>query len=147
MQIQPHLPQLRTLLRIPEQPPHSPPLSLQPYFRPQTLQPPIFSKLAPTSGVSQLLSPVARTRSWGSFSSTPCTLLDASAPLQKDASASKVSCVQLYDPIPSRLLCRWGFSSKNTRVGCHFLLQGNLPDPGIEPCLLCLLHWQADSLR
>ena len=26
-----------------------------------------------------------------------------------------------------------GFSSKNTGVGCHFLLQGNLPDPGIEP--------------
>ena len=23
--------------------------------------------------------------------------------------------------------------SKNTRVGCHFLLQGNLLDPGIEP--------------
>ena len=22
------------------------------------------------------------------------------------------------------------FSSKNTGVGCHFLLQGNLPDPG-----------------
>ena len=22
---------------------------------------------------------------------------------------------------------------KNTRVGCHFLLQGNLPDPGIKP--------------
>ena len=46
------------------------------------------------------------------------------------------SCVQLYDPIPSRLLCPWGFSSKNTRVGCHFLLQGNLPDPGIEPMSL-----------
>ena len=29
-----------------------------------------------------------------------------------------------------------GFSSKNTRVGCHFLLPtqvGNLPNPGIEP--------------
>ena len=47
-----------------------------------------------------------------------------------------LSCVQLYDPIPSRLLCPWGFSSKNTRVGCHFLLQGNLPDPGIEPMSL-----------
>ena len=22
----------------------------------------------------------------------------------------------------------------------------DLPDPGMEPCLLCLLHWQADSL-
>ena len=27
---------------------------------------------------------------------------------------------------------------QNTGVGCHFLLQGNLPDPGIKP------HWQAD---
>ena len=24
--------------------------------------------------------------------------------------------------------------------------QGDLPDPGIEPCILCLLHWQGDSL-
>ena len=26
-----------------------------------------------------------------------------------------------------------GFSSKNTRVGCHSLLQGDLPDPGTGP--------------
>ena len=26
-----------------------------------------------------------------------------------------------------------GFSGKNTGVGCHFLLQGNLPNPGIKP--------------
>ena len=25
------------------------------------------------------------------------------------------------------------FSGKNTGVGCHFLLQGNLLDPGIKP--------------
>ena len=25
-----------------------------------------------------------------------------------------------------------GFPGKNTGVGCHFLLQENLPDPGIE---------------
>ena len=25
---------------------------------------------------------------------------------------------------PSRLLCLWDFSGKNTGVGCHFLLQG-----------------------
>ena len=46
----------------------------------------------------------------------------------------------------TRLLCPWNFLSKNTGVGCHFLLQGNLPNPGIEPGLLCLLHWQTDSL-
>ena len=26
------------------------------------------------------------------------------------------------------------------------LSPGDLPDPGIEPAFLCLLHWQADSL-
>ena len=34
---------------------------------------------------------------------------------------------------PARLLCPWGFPGKNTGVGCHFLLQGNLPDSGIKP--------------
>ena len=29
-----------------------------------------------------------------------------------------------------------GFSGKNTGVGCHFLLQGNLPEPGIAPTSL-----------
>ena len=38
------------------------------------------------------------------------------------------------------------FSSKNTEVGCHFLLQRIFPTQGLNPCLLCLLHWQADSL-
>ena len=27
-------------------------------------------------------------------------------------------------PSPTRLLCPWNFPGKNTRVGCHFLLQG-----------------------
>ena len=35
-----------------------------------------------------------------------------------------------------------GFPSKNTRVGCHFLLQGIFLTQGLD---LCLLHWQADS--
>ena len=39
-----------------------------------------------------------------------------------------------------------GFSSKNTGVGCHFLLLGIFPTQGVNPCLLCLLHWQAGSL-
>ena len=34
---------------------------------------------------------------------------------------------------PSRLLCPWDSPGKNTGVGCHALLQGNLLDPGIEP--------------
>ena len=33
-----------------------------------------------------------------------------------------------------------GFSSKNTRMCCHALLQGILPTQGLNPTLLCLLH-------
>ena len=43
----------------------------------------------------------------------------------------------------TRLLCPWDFPGKNTRVGCHFFLQGTLPT---QKSNLHLLHWQADSL-
>ena len=35
---------------------------------------------------------------------------------------------------------------ENTGVGCHFLLWGIFPTQQLNPHLLCLLHWQADSL-
>ena len=38
------------------------------------------------------------------------------------------------------------FSKKEYWSGLPFPPPGDLPDPGIEPCLLCLLHWQVDSL-
>ena len=38
----------------------------------------------------------------------------------------------------ARLLCPWGFPGKNTGVACHFLLLGNLLDPGIEPTSFAL---------
>ena len=41
------------------------------------------------------------------------------------------------DPLPIE------FSSKNTGVGCHFLLQVIFPNQGSN---LHFLHWQADSL-
>ena len=44
------------------------------------------------------------------------------------------------------LQCPWNFSSKNTGVGCHFLLQRLFPSQGWNPCLLCLLLWQVYSL-
>ena len=47
---------------------------------------------------------------------------------------------------PTRLLCPWNFPSKNTGVGCHFLLQGIFLTQGSNPCLLLFLCWQADSL-
>ena len=45
------------------------------------------------------------------------------------------SCLTLLRPHglwPAWLLCPWDFVSKNTGVSCHFLLQGNLPKPGIK---------------
>ena len=38
------------------------------------------------------------------------------------------------------------FSGKNTRVGCHFLLQEIFLTQGLNLHLLGLLNWQADSL-
>ena len=40
---------------------------------------------------------------------------------------------------PTRLLSPWGFPSKNTRVGCHFLLQGFFPskDQACNSCVFC----------
>ena len=58
-------------------------------------------------------------------------------------------CPILCDPMeePARLLCPWNFLGKNARLGGHFLLQGIFQTQGlIEPCLLCLLHWQVGSL-
>ena len=57
-------------------------------------------------------------------------------------------CAQLCPTLCSPVDCsmpgssvRW--ISRNTRVGCHFLLQGMLLSQGLNPPLL---HWQADSL-
>ena len=46
------------------------------------------------------------------------------------------SCPTSCDPHglgPTRLLQPWNSPGKNTGVDCHFLLQGNLPNPGIKP--------------
>lgn len=43
------------------------------------------------------------------------------------------------------LLCPWDSQGKNTEAGCHSLLQGILPDPGIKPTSLMSLQ-QAGSL-
>ena len=48
-------------------------------------------------------------------------------------------CPTLCEPpglYPTRFLCPWNFPGKNTRVGCHFLLQGIFPDPWTEPMSL-----------
>ena len=43
--------------------------------------------------------------------------------------------------LPTRLLCLWDFSGKNTRVGCHFLLQEIFPTQGsnLHHCVSLLL--------
>ena len=44
---------------------------------------------------------------------------------------------------PHRLyICPWNFPSKNTGMGCHFLLKGFSPTHGSD---LCLLNWQVNS--
>ena len=52
----------------------------------------------------------------------------------------------IYGLKPARLLCRWDSPGKNTRVGCHALLQRIFPAQGLNPSLLHLLCLQAGSL-
>ena len=61
------------------------------------------------------------------------------------------SCLTLCDPWtrPQLSPLSLAFSSKNTEVGSHFLLQGILLTQGLNLCLSRLLHclcWQPDSL-
>ena len=48
-----------------------------------------------------------------------------------------VSCSVMSDSLQLHLAhqvpCPWNFPGKNTGVGCHSLLQGNLPNPRIKP--------------
>ena len=44
---------------------------------------------------------------------------------------------------PTRMLCPWNFSGKDTVVGCYFLPQGIFQLQGVN---LHLLHWQSGSL-
>ena len=54
--------------------------------------------------------------------------------------------VRPYGLWPASFLCLWDSPGKNTGVGCHALLQEIFLTQGLNPCLLCLLHWQAGSL-
>ena len=58
------------------------------------------------------------------------------------------SCLSLCSPMlySIRLLSPWDSPGKDTGAGCHFLLQGIFPTQGLNPHLLHLLYWQADSL-
>ena len=55
----------------------------------------------------------------------------------------------LFDPMdcsPPGSSVHGDSPGKNTGVGCHALLQGIFPTQRLSSCLLCLLHWQVDSL-
>ena len=59
------------------------------------------------------------------------------------------SCPTLLQPQglqPAMLLWPWDSPGQNTGVGCHVLFQGIFLTQGSNPRLLCLLHWQVDSL-
>ena len=45
---------------------------------------------------------------------------------------------------PARLPCPWGFSRQEHWNGLPRPPPGDLPNPGIKPSLLSLLHWQGD---
>ena len=58
-------------------------------------------------------------------------------------------CPTLCDPKDCSLpgsSVHWDSLGKNTWVGCRALLHGIFPTQGLNPCLLCLLHWQVGSL-
>ena len=59
------------------------------------------------------------------------------------------SCPILSDlwTVARQLLCPWDSPGKNTGVSCHFLFQGIFLTQGRNLGLLCLLHWQEDSLH
>ena len=58
-----------------------------------------------------------------------------------------LSLVQLFvTPWTIACLCPWNFLGKKIGVGCHFLLQWVFLTQGLNLHLLCLLHWQEDSL-
>ena len=59
------------------------------------------------------------------------------------------SCLTLCNPMdcsPPGSFVHGDAPGKNAGGGCHALLQGIFPTQGSNPCLLCLLHWQAGSL-
>ena len=49
-------------------------------------------------------------------------------------------------PLHIRLLCPCDFPGLNAGVGCNFLIQGVFPTQGLNPHLLCFLHWEEGSL-
>ena len=49
------------------------------------------------------------------------------------SSQSRLTLLRPHGLQPARLLCPWVSPGKKTGAGCHALLQGDLPDPEIDP--------------
>ena len=69
------------------------------------------------------------------------TINDRAKTLNAQLSSVQFSRSVMFDSvIPWTVACQaphpWNFPSKNTGKGCHFLLQGIFPTPGIEPMSL-----------
>ena len=60
------------------------------------------------------------------------------SPMQESESEVAQSCLTLRPHGPTMLFHPWDFPGKDTGGGCHALLQGNLPNPGIETCVSCI---------
>ena len=78
----------------------------------------------------------------GAWQATVCQIIKGRTTETEETEATTETEATETDE-PTRLLCPWDFSGKNTGVGCHFLLQGILLTQGSN---LHLLHWQEDSL-
>ena len=82
---------------------------------------------------------------WEMAPSALCIIISLSAPkcLKGLLCPARLSCSNSLQPhglYPARLLCPWDSPGRNTGVGCHAFLWGNLPNPGMEP------RSQVDSL-
>ena len=74
-----------------------------------------------------------------SHASSPTVILFPSAFLERSCTVCACSVAQSCPTLCDPMDCSWPGSSvhgdsagKNTGVSCHFLFQGNLPNPGIE---------------
>ena len=74
------------------------------------------------------------------------TFVSKSLPLPRPLILLLFSCSVAQSRLTLWLLCPWNFPGNHTGVGCHFLLQEIFRTQWWKLCLLCLLHWQADSL-
>ena len=103
---------------------------------------------------AELLKRVSLVTSWFPVFSAPC-LLASMSPRGLCLCAQGLGLSRLLVTlwtvarqfVDSPRFCPWNFPGKDTGVGGHCLLQGNLPSPGIPPASPVASAPQADSLQ